>query len=127
MALGFKIKGVKTKGKYSLEELFAKIKDVEFTAGKPEWTKNGMAYVITFPALDRNNQVWILPGGLGKATNKFNVQKQQAAGVGNAAKNAALGVLTDGLSDLNWSVGGHSKRCEELVDITAQELGDLGL
>lgn len=127
MAFGFKIKAVKTKEKYTLEELYLKIKDVDFTAGKPEWTKNGMAYVITFPALDRNNQVWILPAGMGKTNNKFNVQKQQAAGVGNAAKNAALGVLTDGLTDLSAGFGGHSKRCEELVDITVEELDALGL
>lgn len=127
MAFGIKIKSVTTKNSYTLEEFYDAIKDTEFTAGKPEWTKHGLGYVITFPALDMNNQVWILPAGMGKTNTKFNVQKQQAAGMGNMAANAALDKITGGLFGMGQIMGGNSKKCEQLVETTVTELNALGL
>ena len=43
MALGIKIKNVKFKNKYTVQELYEAIKDKEFTAGVPQLTKHGFA------------------------------------------------------------------------------------
>ncbi len=83
MAFGIKIKTVKTKNTYTLEELYDLIKDKPFTAGTPELTKHGAALLITFPSLDDYNQVWIMRGGFKEPTNKWSIQKQQRASVGN--------------------------------------------
>ena len=127
MAFGVKVKTVKLANKYSLEALYEAIKDKEFTAGKPQWTKHGFAYVITFPALDSHNQVWIVNGGFGKETNKFSIQKSEAAGVENMASNAIMGGLTNGWSNLQGSFGPNTKKCEQLVVATAKELSEMGL
>lgn len=124
MALGVKIRSVKTKRTYTIEELFEAIKDEAFTAGTPELTKHGMATIITFPALDRQNQVWVMMGMKG---DKISIQKSQAAGVGNTAGNLALDAVTDGIFGLGSMVGSNSKRCEQLVEATAKELEALGL
>ena len=60
MAFGVKTKNIKTQNSYTIESFFDAIKDKEFTAGTPSLTKHGMATVITFPALDSQNQVWIM-------------------------------------------------------------------
>ncbi len=127
MAFGVKVKTVKLANKYSLEALYEAIKDKEFTAGKPQWTKHGFAYVITFPALDSHNQVWIVNGGFGKETNKFSIQKSEAAGVENMASNAIMGGLTNGWSNLQGSFSPNTKKCEQLVVATAKELSEMGL
>ena len=49
MAFGFKLKTVRTSQSFANEkELFDRIKDEKFTAGKPELVKNGFADVIVF-------------------------------------------------------------------------------
>lgn len=105
MALGIKIKNVKFKNKYTVQELYEAIKDKEFTAGVPELTKHGFAYIITFPALDDQNQVWVMAAGFGKSTNKYSIQKQDRAGVGNLAKIWHSTVLQTGSTELEeWPV-----------------------
>lgn len=74
MAFGIKTKNIKTQNSYTIESFFDAIKDKEFTAGTPSLTKHGMATVITFPALDSQNQVWIMKSGFGKETQKFSIQ-----------------------------------------------------
>ncbi len=127
MAFGVKVKTVKFQNKYSLESLYEAIKDKQFSAGTPQWTKHGLAHIITFPALDSHNQVWIVNAGLGKETNKFSVQKSDAAGTDNMIGNAVMGSLTKGLSNLQSSFGGNVKKCEQLVEATAKELSEMGL
>ncbi len=127
MALGFKIKTVKTKNTYTIESLFEAIKDKEFSAGKPELTKHGMTTIITFPPLDRRNQVWIMPGSLKKEGNKWSIQKQEQAGVGNLAVNTALDSVTNGFAGMGKMVGKNSKEAEKLVELTAKELDAMGL
>ena len=102
MAFGVKVKNIKTQNSYTIESFFDAIKDKEFTAGTPSLIKHGMATVITFPALDSQNQVWIMKSGFGKETQKFSIQKSTQAGMDNVAKNAALDSITGGL----FSVGG---------------------
>ncbi len=127
MALGFKIKKVKLQNEYSLESLYEAIKGQSFTAGAPSYTKHGLAYVITFPALDSQNQVQILPGGMGKTTSSFQVLKAEQAGVTNMAGNAMLNKLTGGLFRMKSIAGKNAKEIERLVEVTAQELGSMGL
>lgn len=86
MAFGVKTKNIKTQNPYTIESFFDAIKDKEFTAGTPSLTKHGMATVITFPALDSQNQVWIMKSGFGKETQKFSIQKSTQAGMDNVAK-----------------------------------------
>ncbi len=127
MAFGVKVKTVKFANKYSLQSLYEAIKDKQFTAGKPEWTKHGLAYIITFPALDNHNQIWILQSGFGKETNKFSVQKSEAAGMGNMATNAVMSGLTRGFSNLQGMVTDNARKCEQLVEATVKELNEMGL
>ena len=127
MVFGVKVKTVKLANKYSLEALYEAIKDKEFTAGKPQWTKHGFAYIITFPALDSHNQVWIVNAGFGKETNKFSIQKAEAAGLDNMASNAIMGGLTRGISNLQGSFSENTKKCEQFVVATAKELSEMGL
>lgn len=121
-------KNVKFKQSYSLEELFETIKGHPFTAGQPSLTKHGPATLITFPALDSHNQVQIIKGSLlGKQTQKFIVQKGEAAGMGNVAKNIALDVLTDSWANKRTILGSTAEQSSALVDITAEELESMGL
>ena len=125
--LGVKIKNVKCKNEYTLEEFYDAIKDQRFSAGIPSLTKHGMATVITFPPLDRQNQVWIMKVGLKERSSKFSVQKCEQAGIGNAAGNMAINELTGGIFGLFGAVGKNFKKCEQLVEATANELETMNL
>ena len=73
MAFGFKLKHVKTKEPFAdTKALYERIKDERFYAGKPELVKNGLADVIVFPALDSQNQVWVMMFG----KHRIQVQKK---------------------------------------------------
>ena len=111
MAFGVKTKNIKTQNSYTIESFFGAIKDKEFTAGTPSLTKHGMATVITFPALDSQNQVWIMKSGFGKETQKFSIQKS----------------ITGGLFSVGGMVSENTKKCEKLVDATAKELSEMNL
>lgn len=121
--LGVKSVKLELKGNYTFEELFEKIKDVEFEAGKPSLVKNGFAWVIAFPELDRNNQVQIL-GNKGKYQVTRSVQP---AGVDKMLANMALDSLTDGWSSMSGGLGNTKKLCMELVEKTANTINALGL
>ena len=127
--LGVKVKTVKTKNEYTIEEFYDAIKDHSFSAGVPALTKHGLATIITFPPLDRRNQVWIIPvvGFKKNSTTKFQVSKNDVAGAGNAAINMAVDDLTGGLTGLRGIVGKNTKSAEKLVDLTVQELDALQL
>lgn len=121
--LGVRVEKVECKSTNTLEELYEKIKDVPFEAGKPELVKNGFAWLIVFPQLDRNNQVQII-GNKGK----FTVQRSaQPAGVGKMVKNMVLDELTDGWSSMSAAFGNTKKRCMELTTKTAETLRSLNL
>ena len=127
MAFGVKVKNIKTKSEYTIEELYDAIKDHPFSAGQPSLTKHGLAMSITFPALDRQNQVWIMRAGFKEKCQKFSIQKSEAAGLGNVAVNAVLDDVTDGLFSFGRMAGKNAKECERLVDATYQELTAMGL
>lgn len=125
--LGIKVKNVTFNKEYSLEELYEAIKDHQFSAGKPSLTEHGMATIITFPPLNRQNQVWIMKVGLKERSAKFSVQKGQQAGVGNMAGNMVLNELTGGIFGMFGVAGKTVKKCEQLVEDTAKELQAMNL
>lgn len=128
MAFGFKYRKFETSQAYTLEELFEKIQNQQFTAGQPALTKHGFTTIITFPPLDSNNQIWLTQAQVSKPSyTKWQIYKNQAAGVENMAVNEVFDQLTDGLSRLSGVFGGNAKKIEELVEITAKEIGALNL
>jgi uncharacterized protein YfaT (DUF1175 family) len=128
MAFGFKIRKIETTRKYTMEELYEAIRDKQFSAGQPELTKHGATLIITFPPIDRNNQIWISPGQMKKAPwSKFIITKNEVAGMTNLAANTALSAVTNGWSDLSGSFGKKAKTAEALVVATYEELLTLGL
>ena len=127
MAFGFKLKKLETSKPYTIEELFDAIKDHEFTAGQPQLTKHGLTTIITFPPIDRNNQIWVSPGGMKSPYSKFTVMKNEVAGLDNMAKNIGLGAVTGSWSRMSGTFGKKAKTSEELVVTTFEELQALGL
>ena len=124
MAFGFKLKTVKTNESFeNYQQLFDRIKDVDFTAGKPELVKNGFADVIVFPPLDRQNQIWVMLQG----KNKIIIQKNQVVGVSDQAINSAFYAVTGGLFSVGSIMGKNAKKIEKLVEATASELEALDL
>jgi len=121
--LGIKQIKLELKGNYTIEELFDKIKDVEFEAGEPKLVKNGFNLLIAFPQLDRNNQVQILG-----YNGKYSVTRAvQPAGLENMVANAALDKLTGGWSSMSGGMGNTKKLCMELVTKTADKINALGI
>lgn len=86
MALCVKINNIKAKNSYSIKSFYKAIKDKHFSAGVPSLTKYGAASVITFPAIDSQNQVWIMKNGLSTESHKFSIQKSYEAGLDNIEK-----------------------------------------
>ena len=86
-----------------------------------------MATIITFPPLDRQNQVWIMKTGLKERSAKFSIQKGQQAGMDKAVGNIALDEVTGGIFGMFSVFGGTVKKCEQLVEATAKELAAMNL
>lgn len=122
--MGVKLVNLKLTGNYpEVQDLYEKIKDVQFEAGKPELVKQGLSYIIVFPQLDRNNQVWILG-----SKNKYMVERSaQPAGMDKMLGNMALEHLTGGLTGMSAAFGNTKKKCMELVDKTAETINALGI
>ena len=129
MAFGMKSRTLNTSGSYTLEEFYEKIKNVNFAAGKPSYEKYGPAFIIIFPEVDRHNQVQIISNAIGgkKPSSKFTIQRAEALGLKGSLVNDALDMLTGGLFRASGMVGNNTKRCEELVDETYNQLEALGL
>ena len=126
--LGIKQIKVTTKENYSMQSLYEKIKDEPFSAGKPELVKHGFAWIIAFPAVDRNNQCQITQGWFkGEEGSKFTILKAEQAGTENMLKNAALDSLTNGWSSISKIGGKNCKLVEKQVEDTAKEFNALGL
>ena len=109
----------------TIEDFYEKIKDEKFMAGTPKLVQSGLATVIAFPQLDRNNQVQIL-----KYLNKSKYAVSRCvtpAGFENIIINAALEELTDGLTGLTAAFGNTKKTCIELTRVTAEHINSLGL
>ena len=127
MAFGFKRAKFETSKAYTVEELYEAIKDKEFTAGKPQLAKHGMAPVIVFPPLDSNNQIWVIQSQFKAPYTKWQVYKSEEVGLGNAAINQVASDLTGGATRLSGIIGSKAKAIEKLVEATAKELSEMGL
>lgn len=120
--MGVKMIKITPKEEMTLEELYEKIKDVPFMAGKPEYVKHGFNYVIAFPPEDRENQVWIITAKKG-----FTVQRSVAiAGVFNTLKNMAkadvLNHLSGGITGMISTFGSPKKACMAHCDDVAEKV-----
>lgn len=120
--LGVKMIKIQPKEKMTLEELYEKIKDVQFAAGAPEYIKHGFNYVIAFPPEDRENQVWVI-----SSKDGFTVQRSVAvAGVGNMVKNMAaaevLDSLSGGITGMISTFGSPKKACMAHCDDVAEKI-----
>ncbi|MFI3170557.1 MAG: hypothetical protein R3Y06_11490 [Faecalibacterium sp.] len=129
MAFGYKVNKIAFANEYKVEDLFEKIKDQTFQAGKPEVISYMGSTIIVFPALNSKNQVQIMTTSLGnkKPTKKYVIQKGDELNVSGAAKNLVLNSLTGGYSNLRNTFGDAPKECMRLVDTTFEELTALGL
>jgi len=106
----------------TIEEVYEKIKDIEFDAGKPEIVKHGFNTIIAFPPEDRENQVWVM---LSKTT--LYVQRSVAiAGLENMIKNSVkadvMDALTGGASGLISAFGNPKKQCMAHCDDAAEKI-----
>lgn len=120
--LGVKVVKITPNEEMTLEELYDKIKDLPFAAGKPEYVKHGLNYIIAFPPEDRENQVWIL-----KSKKTFQVQRSVIiAGVENMVKNSikadVLNELSGGITGMISQFGGPKKACMAHVDDVAEKV-----
>lgn len=129
MALGIKIKNLKFKNSYTFEELLEKMKTVTFEGGEPFIAKHGFNSVITFPPIDRQNQVWIMSGRMGESSDKWSVQLSHdiAGDFGNMVKNEVLNKLTDGFAGLGAMFGKNAKAGEAAVDEVVKKLTEMDL
>lgn len=132
MPFGVKMVKVKTKGKYTIDTLFDRIRDVDFgEAGVPEVGKNSPLYkennVIYFPKIDRNNQVWII---YNEKKQVITVERSTiivGAVLKNMVKDDVLNGLTAGLAGIHSVLGSPEKQCEKCVDHVAEVLKGLEL
>ena len=108
---------------YTIQELYECIKDVDFEAGKPELVHHGLADLIVFPQLDRNNQVQIS----GKKGKFYVVRSPQPAGMDKAAANILLDQVTNGLSGFSGAFGKTKKLGEALAKKTGQQINAMHL
>lgn len=127
MALGVKIKKGKFSKAYTLETLIEAMKTKTWSGGEPSLVKHGLGYVIVFPPIDRQNQVWLQL--VGKETEKYQITLSHdlAGDYGNMAANAILSKVTGGLSNLGSAFGKKAKAGEEAVAKLAEELEASGL
>lgn len=96
----------------TLSDLFLKIKDIPFEAGKPElyWKED----VIGFPAIDGNNQVQIF----GK-DGRFTVIRSTIPVIGS--------VMMDPLEEGAATARARKKLCMELCQDTADQINAMHL
>lgn len=121
-------KKFKTRARYTIESLYEAIRDKRFTAGEPSLTKHGRQFIITFPALDSHNQVWIMRHSGGLETQSFSVVKSDSlAGFGNAVGSLAATATLGSLYSAGASFGENAKRAKELAEITLKEIEELQL
>ncbi|MDO4961712.1 MAG: hypothetical protein Q4E57_07670 [Eubacteriales bacterium] len=126
--LGIKNVKIQTKSSMTLEEFYNAIKDAPFgEAGTPGYVKHGFGYVIAFPQIDEQNQVWITGKG-----NKFLVQRSaMVAGIQNMIVNDVKADIMNefslGITGVISQFGSPQKTCLAMVDKVADVINALGL
>lgn len=100
---------LKLRNRYTTESFYDRICSVQFEAGVPQLVKNGPAWIIAFPELDKGNQIQI------RADRKGRIR------VIRAFAPILLGYAP-------MEAGPDSKKhCLRLVRKTARQLGDMNL
>ncbi len=129
MALGIKIKNVKLSRVYSFEELLEEMKKVSFEGGEPFIAKHGLANVIAFEPIDKQNQVWVMSTKGNNGSDKWSIQLSHdiAGDFGNMAKNMVLDKVTGGIFGLGSMMGKKAKAGEAMVEEVAKKIEELGL
>lgn len=113
---GLTFRTLNTSREYSLSELYEAIKDQEFAAGKPELYQVGPVKIIVFPALDRFNQVHIIPAQIKKPPFvKFTISKKDEVGIRNKVENKVMSRVTHGASSLFSFIGRNVPKAEKQV------------
>ena len=133
MAFGIKQKNIECSKEYTMQELFDAIqaKGVEWgEVGEPSLVKQAGSFVIAFPPIDRQNQIWIMSTKMGdKPAAKFTVLLSHniAGDYGNTAKNIALDTITSGFAGMGSMFGKKAKAGESGVEKVLALVGGLGL
>ena len=122
MLFGVKVRQIRTNHAYSIETFYEAIRGKIFTAGQPSLIRHGGANIIIFPPLDRLNQVQILPADNQPETHNFRIQKAKAVRMPDVSGNSTPSRTVSGIFILGQMIGKNAKRCETLVDMTAEEL-----
>ena len=124
MAFGVKIKRVELSKAYTCDELVAAMKESgEWEMGEPFAVKHGFAWLVAFPPIDRQNQVWVQPCSKEPAQKWQIMLSHDIAGdFGNMAKNALLDAVTDGWASMGSVFGKKAKAGEKQVDDVIEAL-----
>ena len=122
-ALGIRIEKLKVdKNCLTIEDLYDRIKDVYFEAGRPELVRQGTVKMIVFPEIDKKNQVQIMHERHG-----YFVQRS----VQPAGMSCVKSIISDDVSDEHIGltcIFSVSKRyCMELVSKTAETINTIGI
>lgn len=104
----------------SIEELFMKIRNVPFDAGKPEIVRN--ENVIAFPALDESNQVQIYG-----QNGQFTVMRSTMPTSDNLLGDEQIEKLAENIPGTSWMFGSKKKLCMILCQRTADQINDMHL
>ena len=104
----------------NIEDLFLKIRDVPFDAGKPEIVR--YENVIAFPALDGSNQVQIYGEG-----GNFTVMRSSMPTSDNLLGEEQIERLTENIPGSAWMFGSKKKLCMILCQRTADQINDMHL
>lgn len=120
---------VKTNRTYTIDELYAAIRDHVFPAGSPALARHGLCVIIAFPPIDRRNQVWILPqtGKGERRTSTFLVQRGEAVCAAAMAADPAYSELSEEGFRIGNLPGGSVRTCRRLAARTAEELKAMNL
>ena len=127
--MGF-IKHFNTKEEYTVEGLYEKIKDCEFSAGVPTVDTTLGNPSIVFPKLDEFNQIWIAPSGLSSTGTwkKWAVFKSvHDAGAANVVGHMALSHFLPFTTGYLSYGSKNSKEAFALVDKTIEEITKLDI
>ncbi len=127
MTISSDMKVLKTKGSYSIEELYEQIRDFPFTAGTATLDHHDQTPIINFPAIDTNNQVWIYNASFHKKSQKFYVQKMEPPGLLHLAGDAFFEQLSSDWEPFSQALGDPYEMAELLAERTYEELLKLNL
>ncbi len=121
------MKKVVFKNDYTTQELYEKIKDVQFPLGKPVLAKHGATTLIVFAPINKDTQMVINPGKLGDKINVYRVMILPEVGLDNLIVSTVIDIVTDQWALVINQLGKNVKNYKKCVDTIAEQLDGLGL